>query len=215
MALKRTLSAAAVVSLCLASGFSQASASTIVTDGNFNDPTGGSGFTTYFSGQSFNAWNVTGGGVDLIGGYWQAPTSGAGSVDLDGNAPGAISQSITAPAGNYVLRFFLSGNPDGSPAMKTVDVSIAGVTQAFAYTIGSNSHSNMMYQMETLDFTLSGPTTLSFTSTDSGTPYGPVIGDVSISAVPEPATWAMMVLGFFGIGFMAYRRRSKADFRIA
>lgn len=26
-------------------------------------------------------------------------------------------------------------------------------------------------------------------------------------AVPEPSTWAMMILGFFGIGFMAYRRK--------
>ena len=29
------------------------------------------------------------------------------------------------------------------------------------------------------------------------------------SAVPEPSTWAMMLLGFAGIGFMAYRRKSK------
>jgi hypothetical protein len=28
-------------------------------------------------------------------------------------------------------------------------------------------------------------------------------------AVPEPSTWAMMILGFAGIGFMAYRRKSK------
>jgi hypothetical protein len=27
-------------------------------------------------------------------------------------------------------------------------------------------------------------------------------------AVPEPSTWAMMLLGFAGIGFMAYRRKS-------
>jgi hypothetical protein len=27
------------------------------------------------------------------------------------------------------------------------------------------------------------------------------------SAVPEPSTWAMLILGFAGIGFMAYRRR--------
>ena len=28
-------------------------------------------------------------------------------------------------------------------------------------------------------------------------------------AVPEPSTWAMMILGFAGLGFMAYRRKSK------
>jgi PEP-CTERM motif len=29
------------------------------------------------------------------------------------------------------------------------------------------------------------------------------------AAVPEPSTWAMMILGFAGLGFMAYRRKSK------
>jgi hypothetical protein len=29
------------------------------------------------------------------------------------------------------------------------------------------------------------------------------------AAVPEPGTWAMMILGFAGIGFMACRRKSK------
>jgi hypothetical protein len=30
-----------------------------------------------------------------------------------------------------------------------------------------------------------------------------------VGAVPEPSTWAMMILGFAGVGFMAYRRKSK------
>ena len=30
-----------------------------------------------------------------------------------------------------------------------------------------------------------------------------------VNAVPEPATWAMMILGFAGVGFMAYRRSRK------
>jgi PEP-CTERM motif len=34
-------------------------------------------------------------------------------------------------------------------------------------------------------------------------------GDPISSAVPEPSTWAMMILGFAGVGFMAYRRKSK------
>jgi hypothetical protein len=29
------------------------------------------------------------------------------------------------------------------------------------------------------------------------------------AAVPEPSTWAMMIFGFAGIGFMAYRRKAK------
>jgi hypothetical protein len=36
------------------------------------------------------------------------------------------------------------------------------------------------------------------------------------SAVPEPSTWAMILLGFFGVGFMAYRRKQNGSaFRFA
>jgi hypothetical protein len=35
------------------------------------------------------------------------------------------------------------------------------------------------------------------------------------TSVPELSTWAMMILGFFGVGFMAYRRQNKMGFRIA
>jgi hypothetical protein len=32
---------------------------------------------------------------------------------------------------------------------------------------------------------------------------------IGVGSVPEPSTWAMMLLGFVGVGFMAYRRKSK------
>ena len=35
------------------------------------------------------------------------------------------------------------------------------------------------------------------------------IGNQAVGAVPEPSTWAMMILGFAGVGFVAYRRKSK------
>jgi len=34
--------------------------------------------------------------------------------------------------------------------------------------------------------------------------------DTAIGAVPEPSTWAMMILGFAGVGYMACRRRKPA-----
>ena len=40
--------------------------------------------------------------------------------------------------------------------------------------------------------------------------------DISeISAVPEPSTWAMMLLGFAGLGFMAYRSKKQLVQHIA
>ena len=37
----------------------------------------------------------------------------------------------------------------------------------------------------------------------------------NISAVPEPSSWAMMILGFAGVGYLAYRRRNQAAFIVA
>lgn len=38
---------------------------------------------------------------------------------------------------------------------------------------------------------------------------------LNVSGVPEPSTWAMMLLGFAGVGFMAYRRRNKMTLNAA
>jgi hypothetical protein len=38
--------------------------------------------------------------------------------------------------------------------------------------------------------------------------------NLSTSSVPEPSTWAMMILGFFGIGFMAYGRKGQGTLRL-
>jgi hypothetical protein len=40
-------------------------------------------------------------------------------------------------------------------------------------------------------------------------------GTLVASAVPEPSSWAMIVLGFAGVGFMAYRRKSYGSLRLA
>jgi hypothetical protein len=44
---------------------------------------------------------------------------------------------------------------------------------------------------------------------------GSQLGFVATPAVPEPSTWAMMILGFAGIGFMGYRRKSKPSLMAA
>jgi hypothetical protein len=40
-------------------------------------------------------------------------------------------------------------------------------------------------------------------------------GFLQASSVPEPSTWAMMILGFAGIGFMAYQRKNKMALKAA
>jgi PEP-CTERM motif len=62
-----------------------------------------------------------------------------------------------------------------------------------------------------------------FTLVCSGCSITDTISNVSLSfgtegfvvtpGVPEPSTWAMVILGFVGVGFMAYRRKSQGHFR--
>jgi PEP-CTERM motif len=71
----------------------------------------------------------------------------------------------------------------------------------------------------------SGLTNQSFTFTTStagnltfenagGDNVGLILDNITVaSAIPEPTTWAMMILGFAGVGFMAYRRRDKLALR--
>jgi hypothetical protein len=50
-------------------------------------------------------------------------------------------------------------------------------------------------------------------ATNSGSDFASVTkaGQFTLTAaVPEPSTWAMMILGFSGLGFMAYRRKNGA-----
>jgi von Hippel-Lindau disease tumor suppressor protein/PEP-CTERM motif-containing protein len=49
--------------------------------------------------------------------------------------------------------------------------------------------------------------------TASGVGVTPDIAN--IGSVPEPSTWAMMILGFAGVGFMAYRRSRKSTMALS
>jgi hypothetical protein len=40
-------------------------------------------------------------------------------------------------------------------------------------------------------------------------------GATLVTGVPEPSTWAMMLLGFCGVGFLTYRRRSHSPLNAA
>nr|WP_084777368.1 PEP-CTERM sorting domain-containing protein [Bradyrhizobium sp.] len=52
---------------------------------------------------------------------------------------------------------------------------------------------------------LAGASTITFGTTETAFEFA------FTSPVPEASTWAMMMLGFAGLGFMAYRRRNQAS----
>jgi hypothetical protein len=52
---------------------------------------------------------------------------------------------------------------------------------------------------------------ISFTTPEYESWYAFTVG----SAVPEPSTWAMMMLGFSGLGYAGFRRAKKSPVAIA
>jgi len=208
--MRKTLLAAAFAGACGVAGSAGAAA---FTNGSFElasvDP--GTGFTTLAGGSTaIDGWVVGGDSIDYIGGYWQ-PEDGARSIDLSGNANGSISQTFDTVAGqSYLVNFFLAGNPDGGPAAKLAITSADGSqTAANIFTVvpGVNTRTDMGWLPYVYRFTANtNSTTLSFASA-TDTAFGPALDNVSVGAVPEPASWALMIVGFGGIGAAMRRQR--------
>ena len=73
--------------------------------------------------------------------------------------------------------------------------------------IGTNTQANMA----TMEVSTVTPYTVSNTiifGLAHGTTTSPITDEFSVSGtvVPEPSTWAMMLLGFAGLAFSGYRR---------
>jgi choice-of-anchor C domain-containing protein len=207
--LKRFIATTTLV-LGLASGANAQS----VSNGSFETATVDPGSTfieLYAVDNSILDWTVDSGSIDYIGGYWPAE-DGSRSVDLSGNSIGSISQLIsgTELGKEYTVTFWASKNPDGGDALRTGTVSFGGTALPFFYS-DSNTLADMMWEEYSYNFVATGTSaTLSFAADASGgCCYGPALDNVSLAAaVPEPSTWAMMLVGFGAIGFGMRRRKS-------
>lgn len=130
---------------------------------------------------------------------------------MSGSNAGSIYQTIATTIGQqYTVRFDMAGNPDSSPVTKSMSVDVNGLgAQTYTFDTTGATYANMGWTAESYVFTATGTSSvLTFTGLDNGSPYGAALDNVSI-AVPEPATWAMMLMGMggLGIGLRTMRRK--------
>jgi hypothetical protein len=157
-------------------------------------------------------WNVFGAGVDNVG-EWSA-SAGQRSLDL-GPAGAGITQRLSGfdPNRTYRLTFDLSANPldpASRPRDKRLLVSASGETpQLYLYRLtDANSPTSMNYRTYRYDFRPVSETQYIRFSSLNNDGFGPVIDNVSLSVVPEAASWALLITGFSAIGVLARRRRT-------
>ena len=117
-----------------------------------------------------------------------------GSFTGSGQAPGAGPlhigdvQFYVADAGGG---FEVNDNTTGAPIFSLTGSQLfTGTVDAPTFTLGEFDFTNDFF-------------------------FGPVNEHLSITAVPEPATWAMLVLGFGVVGFAMRRRRTSTTVRFA
>ena len=119
----------------------------------------------------------------------------AGQVDffnVPGTYSGTLGTSATASEIVFGVPYLFAGILTITPADFQILGSPIGVFEQFAGPpLFTGTSANPVFDLGTFNLTSlsDGPAT------------------ITISAVPEPSTWAMMILGFAGIGFMAYRKK--------
>lgn len=206
MRLSKHFFAGAALALLASTGW--AAGPNLIINGGFESSSFNGSFTTYAAGSSaLTGWTIGQDSVDLVNNYWQ-PASGSFSLDLSGNNDGTISQSFATAIGQkYVVSFDMAANPDDmNDPIKYMQV---GLSQQGLYTFSAqgHTHQNMGWTMQSFSFVATDvSSTLHFASLQESA-SGVALDNISVTAVPEPETYAMLLAGLGLMGAITRRRR--------
>lgn len=161
---------------------------------------------------SIPGWRILSSGIDYANSSLWNAADGSRSIELAGIGSGGIQQvgiSGFTVGEQYRIRFQLSANPFAANGVYQAQVSATGGGGAyFAYTkTSANSPTNMLYQTYEYIWTATNATSnIQFRSRGNGA-QGVILDNVSISLVPEPAQWMLLIAGFGMTGYAMRRRR--------
>jgi hypothetical protein len=195
--------------------------------------TGGSTYNVLFFGNVANAKSIdadtrftSGEAQHLNSNFDSLSPNGGNFMGLDGDpaANGSLEQTIggLTVGDKYKLSFYWAGtelsNRTGYNSIQLTG-SLGGdafMTPAYLNTATTPGDPGSFsgWMLSNFTFTANASSELlSFLAV--GTPAAnlppfALLDGVSLTAVPEPSTWAMMLVGFGGLGYAAFRRRRTA-----
>ena len=180
-----------------------ASSVNLVQDGSF-ESTATDSWTTVYTGDT--AWTTSGFGLEIrndgTAGTSQDLTKFA---ELDTSVNSWISQELATVAGQgYKLSFYVEDRPGTDPATNGVSFSVSNATGTTSATVGSVSG----WTEYTYWFTGSTlPSTLTLAAQGTSDGYGSSLDNISVTAVPEANSIAMLAAGLGLLGLARRRAR--------
>lgn len=226
--MRAILRTALVAAASVAATLSPANALVIGTadDGNsvFNSPgTFGYYFQQIYNSSSFSS-PISISEITFYNSKYPGGTPAAGSFDIflsTSNAPIATFDTSNSTTTPYYDASFTQVYHGTLPSISNGKLDI-NLSTAFNY---NPSQGNLLLTVRNNDLS-SGNNLFLDADKNNGimnwrmSSYGydfneGLVTGFNVAPVPEPSTWAMMILGFVGVGFMAYRRRSGLSVRLA
>lgn len=225
----------AAVGLALGLMCGSASAVELIQNGGFEtgnfQPTGSPTYDTITStgSQDLDGWTVVQNGASqntsLVWGKNATDInvhSGTGFIDLTGvgnTVPhGVLSQTIATIIGQQ-YNFSVYTTLDTGVAFRVFansdELTLAGTFGTWNY-----ASDGAVWLPVTSSFVATSDFTTIKIAGNDGAAFMIGLDDLSVTgpaveAIPEPSTWAMMILGFMGVSFLAYRRRTQRAARPA
>jgi hypothetical protein len=186
------------------SAFAQAN---LVTNGSFEADLQSAGTWNIYA--NLTGWTGGADGIELRNNIAGAAYDGVNYVELDTNINSASSQVLGTTLGQkYTLSFAYAPREGTAASTNGIEVFWNGVSQGTFS--GTGAASGNAWVPENLTVTGTSPTSnLEFRAVGISDSYGGSLDAVSLTAIPEPESYAMMLAGLGLLGFVARRRRER------